>query len=447
MRRVDRDATYKPSSYYSAAQDDDGALILANHATGAMGIVASDEADAVTSALRSGTTTRAPLTGILGDLAAGGFLVPAGEDEEETVRASYLSRYVAPSLHLIIMPTEQCNLRCVYCYESFARGKMSADVQEGIRRLIESQEGLKRLTISWFGGEPLLAADVVVGLTDLIRRHCEARGITFICGATTNGTLLTPDLADRLIGAGLRTFQISIDGLADDHDSRRIGPNGEPSFTQIVENLRSLAQTEHEFSVSIRHNVDASSIEKTRDFYQTLASLFGNDGRFSTEIKTIGQWGGPNDDDLDVCTGPSTYRALAQAKQHALESGFRESHATRTLQPNGAVCYAADPRSFVVGPDGRLYKCTVELDYHDRNIVGQLNRDGSMDLDWDKMALWCETDGMRPGTKCSGCSFGASCHGAVCPKEWMDERECACPDEKQAISRTLKLVRMTKKRG
>src|SRR6201999_1493400 len=99
---------------------------------------------------------------------------------------------------------------------------------------------------------------------------------------------------------------------------------------------------------------------------------FGPDARFTTEVKTIGQWGGPNDDDLDVCTGRATYRALVDVKQQALDSGFRQSHVTRMLEPNGAACYAADPRSFVVGPDGRLYKCTVELDYHDRNIVGQL---------------------------------------------------------------------------
>jgi len=437
----DLPVTYKPSQYSSAARDDDGALILANHATGAIGVVPADEAATAAAALRPATTTDGPLAGVLRDLAHGGFLVPSTVDEHEAVRASYLARYVAPNLHLILMPTEQCNLRCVYCYESFVRGEMSAEVQDGIRRLVERQRGLRRLTISWFGGEPLLAPEIVVGLTGDLRRHCEARGITFICGATTNGTLLTPELAERLIGAGVKTFQISLDGLEHHHDAHRRGPDGEPSHAQIIDNLRALARTDLDFSVSIRHNVDAANIGTTRDFYRALSTDFGADERFTTDVKTIGQWGGPNDDDLAVCTGHATYRALVDVKQHALDVGFRPSHATRMLEPNGAACYAADPRSFVVGPEGRLYKCTVELDYHDRNIVGQLNQDGSMDLDWDKMALWCETDGMRPGTKCSGCSLGAACHGAVCPKEWMDERECACPDEKHAISRTLKLVR------
>lgn len=65
-----------------------------------------------------------------------------------------------------------------------------------------------------------------------------------------------------------------------------------------------------------------------------------------------------------------------------------------------------------------------------------------MDLDWDKMALWCETNGNDPGKKCVTCYFSPACHGAVCPKEWMDEPECACPKVKHTIGDTLKFIRL-----
>jgi uncharacterized protein len=64
-----------------------------------------------------------------------------------------------------------------------------------------------------------------------------------------------------------------------------------------------------------------------------------------------------------------------------------------------------------------------------------------MDLDWHKMALWTETDGMDDGKKCVSCYFAPSCHGAVCPKEWMDEPECACPPVKRGIGEELALIR------
>ena len=65
-------------------------------------------------------------------------------------------------LGLIIMPTEKCNYRCVYCYEDFEQGRMADSVSDGIVRLVASRAPLlDQLTISWFGGEPLLAMAVI----------------------------------------------------------------------------------------------------------------------------------------------------------------------------------------------------------------------------------------------------------------------------------------------
>src|SRR5437870_2316946 len=62
------------------------------------------------------------------------------------------------SLHLILLPTEKCNFRCVYCYEDFISGTMLDDVRLGVNALIEARiPELRSLSISWFGGEPLLA--------------------------------------------------------------------------------------------------------------------------------------------------------------------------------------------------------------------------------------------------------------------------------------------------
>jgi uncharacterized protein len=57
------------------------------------------------------------------------------------------------------------------------------------------------------------------------------------------------------------------------------------------------------------------------------------------------------------------------------------------------------------------------------------------------MALWCETDGMETGKKCNTCWFSPSCHGAICPKEWMDVNDVTCPPSKQTIQETLKFAR------
>jgi len=432
---------YVPSRFLSLSHDDDGSLILYCARTGAVGVVAQEDAESARKALLRDTVTEGPLSGILSDLEQGGFLVLQGTDESAIVHENYIRRYTDRSLELIIMPTEQCNFRCVYCYEAFLRGEMTPDIRNGVKKFVESQQGLEQLTVSWFGGEPLIAGDVVAEITEHCQQYAAHVGAAFQCAATTNGYELTPEYADRIIPLGLKNFQISLDGVEHDHDERRVGANGEKTFARIMENLRYLHSSDHDFEVAIRYNFDPGNIPRVADFYEMLKSEFGGDERFVTELQPIGRWGGENDASLSVCEGRPMLRSLIEAKKLALDAGFRDAHGIDMLRPSGAICYAANPRSFVIGSDGKVYKCTVELDYHDRNIVGQLHSDGTMDLDWRKMALWTETNGMDTGKKCVSCYFSPTCHCAICPKEWMDEGEAECPKSKHTIGDTLKLIR------
>ena len=77
-------------------------------------------------------------------------------------------------LHLIILPTEQCNFRCKYCYEDFKVGKMAKFCVEGINKLISQRlPNTSNLTISWFGGEPLLALDIISNISHHIKNEIE----------------------------------------------------------------------------------------------------------------------------------------------------------------------------------------------------------------------------------------------------------------------------------
>jgi uncharacterized protein len=51
------------------------------------------------------------------------------------------------------------------------------------------------------------------------------------------------------------------------------------------------------------------------------------------------------------------------------------------------ICYAAKANSFLIRPDGRIGKCTVDL-YSDRNTVGHLNEDGTMEIDNSRFSKW-----------------------------------------------------------
>jgi uncharacterized protein len=153
---------YIPTRFLSYSTTENKSLILYNTLTGAIGAVNNDQAEEVKRALRRSARHKGPLEGILKDLEEGGFLIPEDTDEAEKLHANYLSKYDNRYLHLILMPTEQCNFRCVYCYESFLRGRMSDEIKEGIKAYIGAQEELERFELHWFGGEPLLAAELLL---------------------------------------------------------------------------------------------------------------------------------------------------------------------------------------------------------------------------------------------------------------------------------------------
>src|SRR5262245_20489732 len=83
----------------------------------------------------------------------------------EQVRSAFDSRY----LNLILLPTERCNFRCTYCYENFEVGRMDHSVVSAVKSLIYRRvPDLQTLDISWFGGEPLLAKDIIYDISSYV---------------------------------------------------------------------------------------------------------------------------------------------------------------------------------------------------------------------------------------------------------------------------------------
>lgn len=106
-------------------------------------------------------------------------------------------------LNIIIIPTTDCNFRCVYCYEQKESGFIS---DETLNKLFDSISlyfskinGKKSLRLDWFGGEPMLFFNKMVDYCIRINKYCVEHEILFQHSMTTNGYLLTKDKAAKLI--------------------------------------------------------------------------------------------------------------------------------------------------------------------------------------------------------------------------------------------------------
>ncbi|HSL86669.1 MAG TPA: radical SAM protein, partial [Bacteroidales bacterium] len=369
-----------------------------------------------------------------------GFLVPENIDENKRAEYLHQSMHRTDMLHLILMPTEACNFRCTYCYESFTRGRMNKETVNGVKELVRSRaKTLSSLHISWFGGEPLLEIDLMEELTRAFQEIAAANDIEYSADISTNGYFLNQDVFERLLSMDIRQYMITIDGVEEVHDSRRFLIGGGRTFSEIMENLKSAKESPEKFDVSIRVNFDESNLKQTEELTDYLKGYFAKDRRFGVLYRPVGRWGGEHDEDIPICSHITANNKMWQFTNDALDKNLAMSSMIEgVIMPTGSVCYAAKPNALVIGSDGQLYKCTTALDA-DINHVGQLHEDGSMDLDYDKIISWV-TSGEETDATCQSCFYRPSCQGNHCPWYRILTGERPCPSEKTNIRKVLNLI-------
>lgn len=287
-------------------------------------------------------------------------------------------------LELHILPTEKCNFRCTYCYESFDQGRMTNETIASLKKFMATRiKTLKQLNISWFGGEPLVAKDVVIELTDYAKRICEMHDVRFRCGATTNAWYLTSPLFAELVNLGINSYQITLDGPQPIHDQYRLRALGAGSFARIWQNLLDIRDSSFDFAITLRLHIRPDTIEDIIDWMPELRRTLLYDERFQVLFKPVEKLGGPNDDDIICYEGDADRHA-------AVERLLKQLPAHRSALRNdifGRACYAGRPNAWVIRANGDLAKCTVALE-SEKNRVGYLRPDGTLELYQEKLQPW-----------------------------------------------------------
>ena len=172
-----------------------------------------------------------------------------------TTESARLRCFRSDFLNLIILPTEACNFRCSYCYEKFEHKKMPKRVVTGIKSLIDRCGGdLNELQISWFGGEPLLAYDVVSEISRHAANVAKSKNFAFAADMTTNGYFLNRNQFVNCLDHEIRSFQISFDGDEQTHNSSRKLASGAGTFEKIWANIMEISKVADRFKIVLRLN-------------------------------------------------------------------------------------------------------------------------------------------------------------------------------------------------
>jgi len=159
------------------------------------------------------------------------------------ISANKIEKEFFANPQIVFEVTEKCNLACEYCaygsyYTGFdVRAKKDLDVEDAKRiidfTLNKSILGRQKITISFYGGEPLLKIDFIKEVVEYCNRNTK-KGVEFSFSMTTNGTLLTKYI-DLIIEYDIEIL-ISLDGNRK-NNAYRVFKSGLDSYDRLISNI------------------------------------------------------------------------------------------------------------------------------------------------------------------------------------------------------------------
>jgi uncharacterized protein len=344
-------------------------------------------------------------------LSEGGFLIPEHFDEKKEIEKRYINQPGDKTLSITIVPTLNCNLSCLYCYQEHDKSKMTFETADKITAEIEKMlPKLKpgNLEIDWYGGEPLLAPKIIEYLSGKLIYTAKQFDIPYAATVTTNATLINDKLIKLLADSQVEELQITLDGPPSIHNINRPYSNGKPSFEAV---LNGITKALDYFDVNLRINVNKDSIGNSLELLNILKEkyLFNRPKELRPYIAMI---------------GPLSYACSHTAKNTMpLDEFF--SHVLKfqkeiiKLTPNGDIkrilefpkvlnraCGAQSQYSLCIHPEGRVFKCGLEV--HDLNLGG--------DFIWEdyqshpNYKKWMNVNPLEI-EECNNCKFLPICMG------------------------------------
>lgn len=267
-------------------------------------------------------------------------------------------------MHLTLHLTDGCNLACAYCYARHGTAEMSFETAMGA--IAECTADDPNPGIIFFGGEPLLKAELIFQIIDACERQAPRR---FHYKVTTNGMLLTSDFLARAAAARLH-IAVSCDGTPAVHDRHRVTPEGSGSSNRVVPNLRAVLAQQPSAPVMMTVNPDTAGDlpDSVRFLRAQGASYLVSSVNFHADwsdrawrqlkkaYKTLGAW----------------YLDAYRREEKFYFAAFDKRIASRIWPGRGTSCQLGR-RQISVAPDGTYYPC-VQFAGHAEYAIGRVGK-------------------------------------------------------------------------
>lgn len=333
-----------------------------------------------------------------------------------------------PANSITFSVTQDCQLRCKYCYMvgKNKNNSMTFDVaKKAIDFVLSRRDIYSKNGVVWefIGGEPFLEIELMDKICDYIKQQTYLLNHpwfeNYTINISTNGLLYNTEKVQQFLEKNKNHISIglSIDGNKEKHNKQRVYPNGKGSYDDVIKIIPLWIK---QFPNSnIKSTFSHGDIQLLKDSVISLWDLGIKDVVANIVFEDV--W---DKDD------PIIYeKQLKELADYVLDNDLASKVSTRFLEPNIGLpqndqnCgFCGSGEMLSIDSKGNFYPCTRFIDFSLNNkkslIIGNIN-DG-INLDKLKAFKQISIKSISP-EKCLNCNIASGC--AACSGLNYDESE------------------------
>lgn len=316
--------------------------------------------------------------------------------------------YEKPVLRRLFLElTMQCNAKCFHCGSRCTEVKGAELSAEEFKRVLDQVKedfDISKIQLCITGGEPLIRPDFFEIMS-------YAHDLGYRWGMTSNGMLITREVAHRLAECGMRTISVSIDGLPATHDRLRGTPGG---YVRAMMGIRNLIHEQRFQDVQVTTVVNHQNINELDELFKVMDGLDIDSWRV-INLEPIGR---ALDHPELMCT-PENYRRLFEFIREKRSAGYPVCYGCshylgqnleREVRDWYWQCTAGVYTASIMA-NGDIGAC-LDIERRPETIQGNIHRDRFSDVWRDKFKIF-RRDLSGSCEDCRKCEHASHCRGGA----------------------------------